>query len=127
MSLEPTENILRLLDAAPRFVHNEASGERRRGRRFPIQLRIHFKILYSSIALEGAGTTLDFSASGIAFKTEHQVAVGSVIEFAVDWPAMLNGDCALKFVGSGPVVRSNSGRVAVRTLRYEFRTRGKAS
>jgi hypothetical protein len=42
----------------------------------------------------------------------------------MNWPALLNGGCPLKFVAVGPVVRLEEGRAAIRIDRYEFRTRG---
>jgi hypothetical protein len=46
-----------------------------------------------------------------------------MVELSVNWPARLDGTCALKFVALGRVVRSEANRAAVRIERYEFRTR----
>jgi hypothetical protein len=42
----------------------------------------------------------------------------------VDWPARLDGRCALKFVATGHVVRMQGDAAAVAIERYEFRTKG---
>ena len=49
--------------------------------------------------------------------------MGRMVEISVNWPARLDGTCALKFVASGRVIRSEENRAAVRIERYEFRTR----
>jgi len=109
------------------FKNNEqyGSNDQRRARRFPIQQAVHYECMGPMVNLKGTGTTVDFSSTGIAFTTEHRLPVGSLIEIAVDWPAKLGGDCALKFVAFGCVVRSDDDRAAVKTHKYEFRTRGK--
>ena len=108
-------------------VKNEATRERRRGCRFPIQLAIHYERLNSPVALHGMGTTMDFSRSGIAFTTEDHLPVGSMIRASVDWPAKLDGHCALKFIAFGHVVRSDGGHAAVTIQTHNFRTRGNTS
>jgi PilZ domain-containing protein len=102
------------------------TGNRRRGERFPIRAVVFYKVLgKGSVAACGTGTTLNFSRSGIQFTTEEDLPVGSSVEISVDWPAELDGLCALKFVGVGRVVRSEGNRAAVKIEHYEFRTRGK--
>jgi len=46
-----------------------------------------------------------------------------MVELSVNWPARLDGTCALQFVATGRVVRSELNRAAVRIERYEFKTR----
>jgi len=102
------------------------TGNRRRGERFPILAAVFYKVLgKGSVAACGTGTTLNFSTGGIQFTTEGNLPVASLVEISVDWPAELDGHCALKFVGSGRVVRSERNRAAVKIEHYEFRTRGK--
>ena len=50
--------------------------------------------------------------------------MGRLVEVAVDWPVRLDGDCPLRFVAVGRVVRSEATKAAVQIDRYEFRTRG---
>jgi hypothetical protein len=77
--------------------------------------------------ISGAGKTLNFGSRGILFTTEEQLPIGYVVELSVDWPAMLDGTCALKFVAVGRVIRSERHRAAVRIDRYQFKTRGSAA
>ena len=104
----------------------EPRADRRRNRRFPIQLAVEYRVITSHPALHGTGTTIDFSSRGIAFATENNLPVGSGVEISVDWPAKLDGQRALRFVAVGYVVRSHNGRVAVLIYDYEFKTRGRA-
>jgi hypothetical protein len=46
------------------------------------------------------------------------------LELAISWPAQLNGNCALKLVAKGRVVRYEEGRAAIQIQQYEFRTKG---
>jgi hypothetical protein len=46
-----------------------------------------------------------------------------LIELSVNWPARLDGTCALQFVATGRIVRSEADRAAVRIEKYEFKTR----
>jgi hypothetical protein len=62
-------------------------------------------------------------SGGILFTTEEKLAIGRMVEVSVNWPARLDGVCALQFVATGRVVRSEADRAAVRIERYEFKTR----
>jgi hypothetical protein len=73
--------------------------------------------------VSGSGTTLNIGSGGILFTTEEKLALGRMVEVSVNWPARLDGVCPLQFVATGRVVRSESGRAAVRIERYEFKTR----
>ena len=41
----------------------------------------------------------------------------------MNWPAQLEGGCALKFVAHGRVVRAEETHAAMHIEQYEFRTR----
>jgi hypothetical protein len=102
--------------------------ERRGNSRFPLREEVKYKMLHSrSKPVTGAGKTLNIGSRGILFTTEEQLPIGHVVELSVDWPAMLDGTCALKFVAVGRVVRSERHRAAVRIDRYQFKTRGGAA
>jgi hypothetical protein len=75
-------------------------------------------------SMSGSGTTLNISSEGILFTTEDMLPVGRTVELSVNWPARLDGTCALKFVALGRVVRSEATQAVVRIERYQFRTRG---
>jgi hypothetical protein len=102
--------------------------ERRGTNRFPLREGVRYRLLnYKGDRASGSGSTLNMGSGGILFTTEDLLPVGRSVELSVDWPAQLNGNCPLKFVAVGRVVRSEPGKAAVRIERYEFKTRGKAA
>jgi hypothetical protein len=101
--------------------------DRRGTSRFPVREDVKYSLMVSKTdKVSGTGKTLNFGSRGILFTTDEQLAVGSEVELAVNWPARLGGTCPLQFVASGRVVRSDACCAAVRIVRYEFRTRGPA-
>jgi hypothetical protein len=86
---------------------------------------VTYKVLRSKHEpISGSGTTLNISSDGILFTTEEMLPVGRTVELAVNWPARLDGTCALKFVAVGRVVRSEASQAVARIERYQFKTRG---
>jgi hypothetical protein len=99
--------------------------ERRDSNRFPLQEELSYRVVNTKTErIAGTGRTLDMSSSGICFTTLEKLQIGRQVEVAVNWPALLDGNCALKFVAVGRVVRSDDHSAAVKIERYEFRTRG---
>jgi hypothetical protein len=100
------------------------SSERRRTNRFPVREDVRYRIVQSKAQkVSGSGTTLNIGSNGILFTTEDRLPLGRMVELSVNWPARLDGTCALQFVATGRVVRSELNRAAVRIERYEFKTR----
>ncbi|HEY9140840.1 MAG TPA: hypothetical protein VIN93_08105 [Bryobacteraceae bacterium] len=100
--------------------------DRRGTSRFPLREGVRYRLLHSkSDPVSGSGQTLNIGSGGILFTTEDVLPVGRSVELSVDWPAQLDGNCRLKFVAVGHVIRSEPGQAAVRIERYEFKTRGK--
>lgn len=103
----------------------EKTQERRKTSRFPMREDVTYKVLQPKReSISGSGTTLNISSDGILFTTEETLPVGRTVELAVNWPARLDGTCALKLVAIGRVVRSEPNRAVVRIERYQFKTRG---
>jgi hypothetical protein len=104
----------------------EPRPERRKNRRFPIDLDIRW-VRYTrvkSIAETGMGSIIDISAGGVAFTSaSHLVTTGMYLELEINWPVLLNGSCPMKLMISGWVVRSNEAAAAVTIRRYQFHTR----
>lgn len=98
-------------------------GERRGTSRFPLCEEVRYKMLQGKVITAGTGKTLNIGSGGLLFTTEHRLPLGRTIEISVNWPARLDGTCALKFVATGRIIRSEEDRAAVRIERYEFRTR----
>src|SRR5258708_4481219 len=101
----------------------------RRGKsRFPVQQDVRYRVVQSRTAkVSGSGTTLNMGSGGILFTTEHKLPLGRMVEVSVNWPARLDGICALQFVATGRVVRTDGHRAAVRIEKYEFKTRSSTS
>jgi hypothetical protein len=98
-------------------------AERRGTSRFPLREEVKYKLLNGKVITVGSGETLNIGSGGVLFTTESRLPLGRMVELSVNWPARLDGTCALKFVASGRVVRAEEDRAAVRIERYEFRTR----
>ena len=102
-----------------------SSNERRESSRFPLREDLKYRLMQSKDeTISGTGTTLNIGSGGILFTTEEMLPVGRTIELSVNWPARLDGTCALKFVAVGRVIRAEADRAAVRIERYQFKTRG---
>ena len=101
--------------------------ERRGTSRFPLREHLKYKFLRGNGVTVGSGKTVNIGSRGVLFTAEHRLPVGRTVEIFINWPARLDGSCALNFVVNGIVVRSESDRAAVRIDRYEFRTRGSRS
>ncbi|HKE24773.1 MAG TPA: PilZ domain-containing protein [Bryobacteraceae bacterium] len=105
-----------------------ASRDRRESSRFPMKEDLKYRLLQSRTPpITGSGTTLNIGSGGILFTTEEMLPVGRSVELSVNWPARLDGTCALKFVAVGRVIRAEADRAAVRIERYQFKTRGAAA
>jgi hypothetical protein len=103
-------------------------GDRRGERRYGLQLDIRWKLLHRRRVLDsGAGRTRDLSSHGILFETGRVLPIGSHLEVAVSWPALLHGVSPLKLVAAGRVVRSDEICSAIRMNQHEFRTAGGAT
>lgn len=101
----------------------ESASDRRRNSRIPLSREVRYRLLRSvSRSVQGNGRTLNFSCAGILFTAESDLPIGQPIEVAVNWPPREEGVCALQLVAIGRVVRSGSGRAAVRIETHEFRT-----
>jgi PilZ domain len=108
-------------------VVTDLSGDRRSKKRFGLDLPLKYKIVKNYLVTgSGTGTTVDMSSGGIAFTTTETFRVGAHIELSVSWPVLLNGNCAMKLVIEGRVVRSDTRLTAIRMDRYEFRTQARS-
>jgi hypothetical protein len=99
--------------------------ERRVSKRFPIEQEVSYRVLdHKAVVPEsGVGRTFDISSKGIRFTTEQRLRSGKRIELSVNWPAVLEGGCLLKFVAVGRVVRVEDARASISIEQHEFRTR----
>jgi hypothetical protein len=100
-------------------------ADRRGSKRFGIEQEMLYKVLDHRAATpeSGVGKTLDISSRGVLFETEQRLRPGKRVEVSVNWPALLDGACPLKFVAVGRIVRSEEKCAAMKVEQHEFRTR----
>ena len=111
-----------MADNDPRL---DPAAERRASRRFAIEQELLYRVLDHRAAApeSGTGKTLDISSKGVLFETAQCLRPGKRVEVSVNWPALLDGGCPLKFVAVGRVVRAEETRAAMHIEQHEFRTR----
>jgi len=111
---------------APQLVKKPT--ERRSKTRFPLQRELRYRLLENdSIVASGTGETIDIASHGVAFQIDRPLRAGMFIELSISWPMMLPGDCPMRLVVFGRVVRNAGRRSACRLVRYEFRTQARAA
>jgi hypothetical protein len=109
------------------MIPDEKHPDRRHANRFPIARDLTYRALSRREGgTPGEGTTINMSSNGVLFGTSHPLHAGTRVEVAINWPAQLDGKCALNLVMRGRVARSEPGRAAIEVLQHEFRTRGKS-
>lgn len=102
-------------------------AERRGSNRFPLDVEVRYKLIQKHEVTSGSGKTVNIGSGGLLITTEEPLPVGTKVEVAVNWPVLLDGNCPLKFVASGPVLRSEDRAAVVRIDRYDFRTRARSN
>jgi hypothetical protein len=109
--------------------HNDdSSADRRNKSRFAVRREMRYKLVDGGKVIgSGSGCTLDISSKGAAFTTEERLKPGTAIEISVSWPTLLDGNCAIRLVAYGHVVRSTTGTAACNISKFEFRTQAQAA
>jgi hypothetical protein len=104
------------------------AGERREKSRFPIGRELRFKLLEDTRVLEaGTGETVNMGSGGVLFSAKKDLQPGLFVELSISWPVLLGGDCAMRLVAFGRVLRSKGGITACTIDKYEFRTQARAA
>ena len=107
-------------------VFAEWQWDRRLQTRYPLDLPLDYKLIrLGNVLSTGSGRTRNLASGGVLIETSSPVAfpIGSSVELAIDWPILLDGECRLKLVMRGCVVRLAGRSVAIQASQYEFRTR----
>jgi hypothetical protein len=125
------EEIMRQKTTAPQersttlILNERIGGERRSDRRYNIALRVRWDLLRRKRLLDsGTGRTVNLSSGGILLETGGYLPVGLSVSLAISWPVLLHNTTLMQLIVDGRVVRSDGGRVAIRTVQHEFRTVG---
>jgi hypothetical protein len=95
------------------------SHERRRRRRFEIQMDLRCKLPDTGKILKG--TTYDISNLGVRFRAHHSLPVGQSVELSLTWPVRLDERCPLQLVVHGCVIRDDGRGIAIVANSHEFR------
>ncbi len=104
----------------------EKSKDRRSKSRFPLQRELRYKVLSDQRVVEqGLGRTVNIGSGGVAFRLDHDLPPGCLVELSISWPVLLDSSCAVRLVTYGHLVRSRSGLIACTVERYDFRTQGR--
>lgn len=97
----------------------------RRGRiRFPFALVVRYAVP-GGLEIKGTGRTVNISSHGVLITSAHDLSSGTSISVKIEWPVSVGNTRPLALHIHGTVVRSDSGLVAVRFSKYEFRTKPK--
>jgi PilZ domain len=104
----------------------ERPNDRRYKSRFPIQREMRYKVLQDNQVVEiGTGRTVNVGSGGAAFRLDHELVPGCLIELSISWPVLLDNTCAVRLVTYGQLVRSRGGLCACTFEKYEFRTQAR--
>jgi PilZ domain len=100
-------------------------GDRRRDRRYHLQLELKWKLIRRRRVLDtGTGHTLDVSSGGVLFDAGRHLPEGLNVELSISWPVLLHNAAPLQLVATGKIVRDDGQHVAMQTAQHEFRTVG---
>src|SRR6266851_1169849 len=98
------------------------AGQRRRDRRYAIQLELRWKLVRRRRVIEsGTGYTLDLSSSGILLDAGRHLPAGVNLELSISWPVLHQNISPLHLSVFGRIVRSDGGLTAIQMAQHEFR------
>ena len=101
------------------------SGDRRRDRRYQLQLDLKWKLIRRRRVLDtGTGHTVDLSSGGVLFDAGRALPEGLNLELAVSWPVLLHNIAPMQLVVYGRIKRCSGRLIALQTIQHEFRTTG---
>ncbi len=87
---------------------------------------VQYKLVQDGVVREsGIGETINIGSGGVAFSTDHNMAVGSYIQLSISWPVLLDESCPMRLVVFGRILRSDAGTCACTVDKYEFRTQAR--
>jgi len=106
------------------MMSNQANIERRADRRYPFAAEVAYRITGGTgKPYTGQGKTINISRRCVLISVGERVPAGRHIELSIAWPVRLEGTVALSFEVSGTTMHVRDECIAVRILKYGFRTR----
>jgi hypothetical protein len=101
-----------------------ASQEHRSHPRYPINVEVSYElIVHGKVVETGHGRTVNISTGGVLFESQRPLAPEMGIRLSIAWPAQLGDAVGLTLRVSGRTIRVQENCTAVKTQRYDFRTR----
>ena len=97
-------------------------AEQRSRQRYPIGFRVEFALNRNGRTERGTGRTINVSSRGVLLQTKREMPDQGRIRLLLNWPVLLDGNCPIKLVMWGRIVRNDDNGVAIRFNRHEFRT-----
>ncbi len=108
--------------------------ERRGATRFPLRLELQCRPLRSKKKWGRGrgkdwiitGQTFNISSNGVLFSAPAEdiarVRANERVKLEIAWPVLLDGECRLKLIVQGAVVRREVESIALAITKYAFRT-----
>ena len=102
----------------------ETYGDQRSHRRYPIILKVEYRLSRNRVVQFGSASTLNISSGGVLFEVSDVLPSCGPIRLMLNWPFVLDEVCLLKLLIHGHIVRNEGNRVAIRIDHHEFYTAG---
>lgn len=103
-------------------VTSDGGAEQRTKRRFPISQRVRYRVVRRRCRPSewSVAHTINISSSGVLIDAPALSPLGSGIELAVDWPALMGGRFRMVLLLSGRIARSDAHGTAIRIDRNDL-------
>jgi hypothetical protein len=94
--------------------------EQRKSKRFELKLPLEL-VRAGAVAVGRVGETRNVSSSGVLFRTDMEMQIGSPIEYLITLPVTSADAPEVRLLCVGKIIRQEDHRTAAATLeRYEF-------
>ena len=101
-----------------------ASKERRSGRRFPIRLKVAYRVLLKSgkqiVSGDGMSETVNMSHTGVLLELQGPFPEGATADLSIDWPFCPKDAAPLRLRLWGLVARCDRRGTAIKVARHGF-------
>src|SRR5579872_2609136 len=116
-----------LQDHRSGIVFDQAIPDERRSKsRYPLELRIWFQSVSSSVLVSGVGRTLNLSSGGVLVFSEdvalNEIGVSAILRMSIEWPSLLDDRIPLQLFAVGRILRRGTSTFAATFDRHQFRT-----
>ncbi len=94
--------------------------ERRRARRYPLRIGLHFRGSDDAGQFGGRGETCNISSRAVLFTADAPPCAGTTLELAILWPVRLGDALPLRLIATGPILRSDSRGTVMLIKNFHF-------